>query len=396
MMIPNKIIIWGRDGFNALGLLRAYGKAGLDVFFLIKRGRGYASRSRYCVKYHCVESDEEGLQFLLELFSNESAKPIIITPGDEIAIFINNHKEELEKYFIIPGTAEKGLQEKYTDKNNMTDLARDLGILCPKSRYCQWDSDIDDVNYPCLIKPAHEKAGHYNEFKYKICKDRASLEHTLKMVRHTSEFIVMDYIQKEKDICVYGARLSDGNTVFAGSVSCTRYSDSGMYSYGEVTREIPECIDPEKMRSFFERIDYYGLFSVEFGLVGDRAYFFEVNLRNDGTCPFICQAGSNILLAYAYSYAGLDYSGIQTNVTTDRYYIDELFDVENLLTGKVPCSKWKKDKKRATAYLYYDKDDEEPWRYLKRRRWVLMAKEMTVKRFRPYIVFVLDKLGVKK
>lgn len=146
--MKNKIVIWGRDGFNTLGLLRAYGKAGLDVFFLIKRGRGYASKSKYCIKSHCVESDEEGMQFLLDQFSNETAKPIIITPGDEIAVFINNHKEELEAHFIIPGTVEKGLQEKFTDKNNMTELARSLGILCPESRFCQWNSNLDGVNYP--------------------------------------------------------------------------------------------------------------------------------------------------------------------------------------------------------------------------------------------------------
>lgn len=180
-MIKNKVIVWGRDGFNVLGLLRAL--AGVETFFLVKGPKSYASRSCYCQQSYCVSDDEEGMRYLILHFSQESHKPIILTSGDEIAVFINNHKEELEKYFIIPGTAKKGLQEKYTDKNNMTDLARSLGILCPESRHCQWNSDIDDVNYPCLIKPAHEKAGHYNEFKYKICKDRASLERTLKMVR---------------------------------------------------------------------------------------------------------------------------------------------------------------------------------------------------------------------
>lgn len=394
--MDNKIIIWGRDGFNVLGLLRAFGKAELNVFFLIKRGAGYATKSRYCTKFHCVDGDEEGMNYLLEHFSNESAKPIIITPGDEIAVFINNNKEKLEKHFIIPGTTERGLQQKYTDKNNMCQLAKRIGILCPEFRYCQWDSNIEGVNYPCLIKPAHEKAGHYNEFKYKICKDRASLERTLKMVRKGSEFVIQDYIQKEKDVLVFGARLYDGNTVFAGAVTCTRYSDSGMNSYGEVIRDVPQCIDTEKIRSFLSKIDYRGFFSFEYGLIDDKAYFFEVNLRNDGTIPFINQAGSQIALAYVYSCAGIDYSGLQISITKDKWYIDELFDFENVLTGKVNYHQWKRDKKLANAFLYYDKEDEEPWRHLKKRRWVIMAKEIFVKRFRPYIVFVLDKLGIKK
>jgi len=395
-MIPNKVIIWGRDGFNALGLLRTYGKAELDVFFLIKRGGGYANRSKYCVGYHCVESDEEGLQFLMEHFSQESFKPIILTSGDEIAVFINNHKEELEEYFIIPGTAEKGLQEKYTDKNNMTNLARSLGILCPESRYCQWDSDIDGVNYPCLVKPAHEKAGHYNEFKYKVCRDRAALEHTLKMVRQDSEFIVQDYIAKEKEVLVYGARMRDGQVILAGALIKSRFSDSGAGSYALITNEVPCSIDTAGIASYLQEIDYYGLFSFEYGLLRDRAYFFEVNLRNDGTSGYFSQAGANIPLAYVYSCAGVDYSKLQCQVSDDQWFIDELFDFENVLLRRLSYKQWKKDKAKATVYKYYDKDDEEPWRYLKGRRWILMAKEMTVKRFRPYIVYILDKLGIKK
>lgn len=396
--MKNKIVIWGRDGFNTLGLLRAYGKAGLDVFFLIKRGRGYASKSKYCIKSHCVESDEEGMQFLLDQFSNETAKPIIITPGDEIAVFINNHKEELEAHFIIPGTVEKGLQEKFTDKNNMTELARSLGILCPESRFCQWNSNLDGVNYPCLIKPAHEKAGHYNEFKYKVCKDRVSLERTLRMVRHDSEFIVQDYIQKEKEILIYGARLSNGQILFAGTLIKYRWSNSGNASYAAaVAAAIPQCINLSGVVSFLDKIDYVGLFSFEFGVVGDKAYFFEVNLRNDATSQYFYQAGANIPLAYAYSCAGLDYSEIPTKVTEDgKWFVDEIFDIENVLAGKLSYLQWKMEKQRASLYKYYDKEDEEPWRYLKRRRGVLIAKEMVVKRFRPYIVYILDKLGIKK
>lgn len=393
-MIKNKVIVWGRDGFNVLGLLRAL--VGIETFLLVKGDRSYASRSKYCLHSHCVNDDEEGMQYLLSHFSNESHKPIILTSGDDIAIFINNHMEELGKYFILPGTVEKGLQEKYTDKNNMTSLAKRFDILCPTSQYCKWDSTIEDITYPCLIKPAHEKPGHYNEFKFKICKNRSSLEHTLKMVRRDSEFIVQNYIRKEKEVLVYGARMRDGNVVLAGALVKSRFSDSGAGSFALVTKEIPKSIDTKGIASFLQEIDYYGTFSFEYGLLQNKAYFFEVNLRNDGTSGYFHQAGANIPLAYVYSCGGADYTKIQCQVSDDQWFIDELFDFENVLSGKISYKQWKKEKARATIYKYYDKDDEEPWRYLKRKRWVLMSKEMIVKKFRPYIVFVLDKLGIKK
>lgn len=182
--------------------MREYGEAGADVFFLIRGPRAYASQSKYCINFKQVKSDEEGKRFLLDNFSNEERKPIIVTSGDGLAVYINQEKEELEKFFIIPGTEEKGLQEKYTDKNAMTRLAVELGILCPRSHFCQWNTDITNIVYPCLIKPAHQKPGHYNEFKFIICKSKSELKRTLKAVRHDSEFILQDCIQKEKDILV--------------------------------------------------------------------------------------------------------------------------------------------------------------------------------------------------
>ena len=312
-MVLNKVILWGADDFNMLGLLRELGKHDVDVFFLIKGKKGYAAQSKYCVNCKETRTYQDGHDFLMGEFSNELHKPIIITSGDGISVFIDQHKEELEQYFIIPGTSRKGDLEKYTDKNEMTQLAVEIGILCPESKYCQWDTNIDDVKYPCLIKPSHQKPGHYNEFKYKICKSKSDLKRTLKVVRHDSEFILQNCIQKEKDVLVYGARMWDGKTVLAGAFIKDRLAECGSGSHGILTPKIPKSIDTSKISEFLDRIDYHGLFSFEYGLVGNEAYFFEVNLRNDGTSHYFYQAGANLPLAYALSCAGKDYSYVKNH-----------------------------------------------------------------------------------
>ena len=63
-------------------------------------------------------------------------------------------------------------------KGNFTRAAKELGITVPKSKFVMWDTPIDDISYPCFIKPSHQKPGHYNEFKYKLCKDKESLKNT--------------------------------------------------------------------------------------------------------------------------------------------------------------------------------------------------------------------------
>lgn len=394
--VENKIIVWSIDDFNTLGLMRELGNAELDMLFLVKGHAGFAVKSKYCKKHIETPTIEDGYKYLMENYENESKKPILIFSSDEIITFVDQHKEEFEKLFIVPRTTIKGNIEKYIDKNNMTTLAEEIGILCPKSRAIKKGEDISDIQYPCLIKPSHQKPGHYNEFKFKICKNANALKKTLRYVRPDSEFIVQQYIPKELDLLVYGGRMWDDNTIFAGAFIRDRWADSGSSSHGYFTENIPQCADTSKILEFLERIDYHGLFSVEYGLLENKAYFFEINLRNDGTSHYFYQAGANIPLAYVYSSAGLDYSDIPTKVSGEKWFIDELFDIENVLLGKIKKKTWKKDMSEATVFKYYDKEDAVPYEMAKKGKTKQIVQDIILKRFRLYIVFVLDKIGLRK
>ena len=394
--VENKVIVWSIDDFNTLGLMRELGSADLDMLFLIKGSAGFAARSKYCKKYVETPTIEDGYNYLLSNFKSEIVKPIIIIASDEIITFADQNKAELQKNFIVPGTKEQGNLEKYIDKNTMTALAEDIGILCPKSRAIKKGSDISGIEYPCLIKPSHQKAGYYNEFKFKICKNQRALKRTLRYVRADSEFIVQQYIPKERDLLVYGGRMWDGNTVFAGAFVRDRWADSGSSSHGFFSEIMPSCADTSKIREFLERIDYYGLFSVEYGLLNEKAYFFEINLRNDGTSHYFYQAGANIPLAYVYSSAGLDYSQIPTKVEGEKWFIDEVFDIENVILRRIKRKTWKKDLREATVFKYYDKDDTVPYEMVKKGKTKQIVRDIILKRFRLYIVFVLDKMGLRK
>ena len=352
-----------------------------------------ASRSRYCQKYEVTQNADEGYQYLMNLDTDPNCKPIIITNSDEISVLIDKCKTELETKFIIPCTRQQGLLEQYTDKNAMVGLAAELGILTPWSKFVKRDSDISDVTYPCIIKPSHLTPGHYNEFKYRICQDAATLRRTLDLVRKESVFIVQQYVPKERDLLIYGARMQDGRTVLAGCMIRDRMADSGSFSHGLITNEMPVQFSKdakEKMVSFLEKIDYCGPFSFEYGLTSDKAFFFEVNLRNDGCSHYFFQAGANIPLAWVMSCAGADYSSISTQVSKDSWFIDEIFDIENVLHGRISRRQWRCDKKKATVFKYYDKDDIKPYHYVKRGMLPQLLKDLILAKYRLYIVYGMD------
>lgn len=394
--VKNKVIVWSIDDFNTLGLMRELGNADLDMLFLIKGHAGFAAKSKFCQKYVETDSVESGFTYLKEHFAEEENKPIVIIASDDIVTFVDEHRDELEKRYILPLTVGKGDTKKYTDKNAMTKLAQEIGILCPASQSVRWDSPIEGVEYPCLIKPSHQKPGHYNEFKFKICKTEKALKKVLRYVRHDSEFILQQYIPKELDVLIYGCRMRDGQTAIAGAMLRDRCADSGSSSHGYLSREVPSCIDINKSITYIEKIGFYGPFSFEYGMVGERAYFFEVNLRNDGTSHCFFQAGANLPLAYVYSCAGLEYSTIPTQIAAEQWFIDEVFDIENVINRKISKRKWEQDYSNATIFKYYDKDDPIPWEIVRKGKKKQILKDFLLKRFRLYIVYVLDKLGLRK
>ena len=196
--IRNKIIIWGVDDYNVMGLLRQLGKFDRDIIFMVYQGlKGCATSSKYCKDYVLIPTLEDGLNYLISNFKNEALKPIIINSNDLIAEYLDANRELLSKYFVVPGTRIPGSLREIDSKAVMTKLAEEIGFSVPKSIEVKWDSNISDVEFPCLLKPTQQTEGRYNEFKFKVCKNHRSLANTLRFVRKESIFILQQFIPKE-------------------------------------------------------------------------------------------------------------------------------------------------------------------------------------------------------
>lgn len=398
MELPNKkVVIWGVDDYNTLGLFRELGEFDLDITFLVFQGvRNCATLSKYCKKYVETPTLEAGMEYLLQNYKGASNKAVIINSNDLIAEYLDLHREELSEWFIVPGTLNPGLLKKMDDKATMTSIAKELGFDVPESRECKWDSNIDDVKYPCLLKPTHQTLGHYNEFKFKVCKSKSVLKNTLRFVRKETTFILQQYIPKESVALVYGCRTLDGKTHLAGVLEKDRFCDNGDGSHGVIMSEFPSYINQELIVKFMEKVDFYGLFSVEYLVYQGKAYFIEVNWRNDGTSHLFCQAGANLPLLWVVSSLENDLSNISEKVAPRSMFIDEIFDEENLKRKIVTKEQWNKERTEATVFKYYDEDDMAPYEAVKKGKKKKLFMDAIVAKNRLYIVWMLDKLGIKR
>lgn len=391
--IPNLIIIWGNDDYNTLGLHRQLANHGLRLFFLICGGKkNIASKSKYCVSFHIANSIDDGLVYLYNNFKEETFKPIIINSYDLIAEAIDKNYDKLSKRYIVSGCSKSGLLTRISDKVEMSNLASNVGFDTPLSKPFKWGDSIEDIKYPCVIKPTKYTPGRVKEFKLKICKCKDDLEKTIKLIRHDTNFIVQQYIPKDKDILIYGCRTFNGEIYLAGTFYKDRWSDGGDGSHGYIVPDIPDCVKPKSINSFLSEIDYHGLFSFEYGLYDGKAYFYEINLRNDGTSHYFFQGGANLPLLWVLSCSHLEHPQNIEKVKGSHEFIDDVFDFVNIFHGNVSLKKWKSQKKQADIFMYFDKDDIEPYKVLKSRRIISILSNWIKSKFRLRIVYILDKI----
>ena len=358
------VVIWGNDNYNVLGLLRQLTPYVDEVIFLVnKKTLLCATKSKYCKKHYVAKSIDEGIEYLLAKGPKLANKAFVITSSDLLAEEIDKHRNELTQYYILSTTAEQGLLSKSLNKNYQCSLATNIGIDVPRSTIFRYNTSLVGINYPCLIKPAFKEPGVHHPFKTRICKDENEVREVQGQFDPKGTYIIQQYINKEKDLLVYGCRFEDGRVIYAGSFTKIRWS-GGDGSYGIIDSTIPSCIDLGKLNSFLQAIDYRGLFSAEFGVEKGVAWFYEFNLRNDGTSHYFYQAGLTNLPLIWIQYNTIGKRDIVIK-QVKAHFIDEIGDIINVKEGLVSKNVWKTQKKEATVFKYYDKADMLPYYYVK-------------------------------
>lgn len=390
-VVKNKVIVFGRDNYNTLGLARQLGDANLDLVFLMPGENHHcATESKYCRNVIHVKDHQEAIDYLLSHFREEELKPIIVAGADLEAEALDQNRDELVKHYFVPGTMEQGLLTKVDDKNLMVKIAKEIGFNVPKSWRITAESVLpDDLVFPCFIKPAKFPEGHKKEFKMKKCDTRQQLEETLCHVRKDSVFILQEYIPLDIDLWVNGCRTWDKKITIAGTGYKYRFVQD--MAFGHITKGVSELLDMNHVKAMMEKLDFYGVFSFEYGRYDGKAYFFETNLRNDGSSYSFYKSGANLPLLWVYSSAGVDCSQVSATVKNEVWYMDDLYDYLSIKKGLVTKAQWLKDKDKATVFKFFDKEDLGPWKYVYRRRHIIRAKKLLLDKYRPQLVKLLDR-----
>lgn len=355
-------IIFGIGNYNSLGVLHAMAEADKEVFILSvhhskdwKRGNiiGYSRFSRFI---QSVESAEDGVNWLLNSKSLFPKNTIIYPTGDKEQKAIDMHFHNLAEHYLFPTCGIQGRVSELMDKKLQSQLAEKHGIRVLKSQFTTSpDFSFDKVSYPCMVKPLNSTSG--SKIDMHVCENKDHLLKALKESKYTNDFIVQHYIRNEADLLFLGVVLPNGDVELPALVMKPGVSPTGEYTHAIVTTDIDKYLpEKKKVESFIKDLGYVGPFSIEFGLEKGKNYFFEINLRNDGTSHYPLKAGVNIPMLYYNSMRG---KHIPLFVATKDYeMIDETGDIRRVLNHDLSFSYWFKSFKGAQAYRFYNSKDK--------------------------------------
>lgn len=360
----SKIIVIGGNHPNTLGLIRSIGEKGLPVILMLEpcSTLEYCSLrfSKYIKKKYLLSSEEEILCILQRDFSTETEKPIILCASDSAISLLDAHYNELKEKFSFFNAGEQGRINHFMDKTNMLRLAEECGLTTIKTWQLNSQSKIPaDITYPCFVKASNSAVDGKDGIGR--CDTKADL---ILRLQAGNDFLVQEYVKKDYELDINGLSIQHGKKVIIPAI-CRKIRD---YEYRQSDYIVLEDvnnhqqIDIATIKRFIDAIGYEGLFSVEFLCQGDKAYFLEVNMRNDGVNYLYTTAGVNTPMRWVNYCNGLLESKDNEKCQTPIYLM-QLADFSNVIHHQISLTSWLKDLMRTRAFFVLNWQDPKPFLY---------------------------------
>ena len=358
--IKNKVIVFGCNHQNMLGLVRSLGEKGIRPYCVCLNTKdGLVFRSKYPRECYYAETPEDGYQYIIEHFSNEELKPILLSTDDITETLFDLNASVLNSNFIVPAAEEDGKITYLMEKQHISILAKESGFTIPEMFVATKDLPLPpNVKYPVFTKSIKSIDGGKKEEN--VCYNEEELQKAISNSSHGS-LLVQKYIDKQTEWCFQG--FTDGNNVFLPYVmKYLRYTETAFGGYVRLEK-VEESKFIEQIVNLVKSTKYKGLFSVEFILDKDGTlYFTEINFRHDGYSYFTTTGGANLPYLYCRAVADGIYEAKDCILKPVVIGINEKTDLAQFVhTKKVSKVKWLYQCITADSHLLFNRRDNRPF-----------------------------------
>jgi len=359
-------------GANGLGVSRALGRKGVDVYGIDKQD-DIAFSSKYCKKKYVFPDPasypEECLEQFIRLGESLDDKAVLLITNDPYVAFVSRFRAELSQYYLFT-IPDSSVLENIQDKSKQYRLAENLGIPVPKTISPKHTDDFKEglISYPAIIKGTDSKkwiSAFNNKGIVAHCHNDL-LEYLRLALSKKVEVVVQEMIigpaSNNFGVNAYYSTGKELLALFSQHRLRQWPIEAGLSTYAISTNN-RELISLG--RKYCEGIGYTGVGSMQFKY-DDRdgqLKLIELNPRLWLTNILATCAGINVPYIYYLDCIGEKV----TPSLTYKENISWLYTVGDIQsfwatrkTGDLSFTEWVKSVLSADCFLYYARDDLKP------------------------------------
>ena len=366
--IKGKIIIFGGDHHNGLGLARILGKNGFDVYSVVvcPRNRCWLKFSKYIKKCAIFSTYSQGLNFILRTYKSENKEIVLIPYSDVAELELDNNLNIVDKRFFIPSIGNKAGQIAfYMNKQNQFDFAKTHNIKMAKSFTFSFDerNTSETLFYPCILKPIISAEGDKRDIV--ICNNNNEYEKSLASLKMKGykRILVQEFIDYDYEIDAFGCvcKNSPYETIVPTKTIRSFPPQKGTNSFSEIIIDENIVNKCKVIVDALKRIGFYGLYDIELFVKGDEIWLNEINFRNSGDVYMAVKQGFYYPVVWVNDVLGFANDSVPTHPKNNTFAMTELSDVRNIFNGTVSLFSWIKNFIQTDDFAVLFKGDMKPF-----------------------------------
>jgi len=373
---PAIILAYGNH-VTGIGLIRALGSEGLDVYLLDKQKYNLGKYSKYCNEFLMIPEDVKEDDFItfLKMIKKENhlKKPVLFPTNDYHVYILSKNKKRLEKNFHV-AVSDWSITKKCYNKVLTYKLAKEIEIPIPRSFFLRDGISLKELDkemeYPLIIKPGimfkfYEQTGK-KAFKVNNSKELKEKYDEACSVLDPKDLIIQEIIPGgPENLYSYGCLFLNGNEISYLIKKSRRQlpMDFGISTYLEKT-DSPKV--REMSKKILKKIDYNGMCEVEFKKdPRDGEFkFFEINPRPWKWHSLLMANGINMPYLWYRTLIGKKIKENYTDLKDIKWidtYPDLYISVSEILKGRLSFLEYIRSMKNSKTFSVFSKDDLMPF-----------------------------------
>jgi carbamoylphosphate synthase large subunit len=298
----SKVLVTDGNTRTALAVTRSLGRRGIPVLVIAERPDSLAFRSRYAADHLLLPSPatepDAFFKSVLQSVRHHGVE-LIIPASDSALVAFERHREALEPETRLAMSGSLGLR-RVLDKHANLELARNLGVPCPKQFHLQSPAQIPEMirqlGFPVVLKTGDALEGEGFDFRLLYAHNEEELRsHIARHCRPSHYPIFQQYVTG--DLHSLSCFAVKGELVAVHGYQTLRRTSRGLGEadgqsiFRRIEEPIPELAGYAK--AMLRELEWDGVAQMAFFVSPDRkrAWYLETNGRFWGSCAGSINAG---------------------------------------------------------------------------------------------------------